>query len=55
MKGVWGAGALAKARGGRNIALGRDAGANVAGVRSDNIEIGNKGTGTDTATTRIGT
>ena len=50
-----GSGALAKVRGRRNIALGPDAGANVAGVRSDNIEIGNRGLGTDTATTRIGT
>jgi trimeric autotransporter adhesin len=50
-----GSGALAKARGRRNIALGPDAGANVSGVRSDNIEIGNRGLGTDAATTRIGT
>jgi trimeric autotransporter adhesin len=50
-----GAGALAKVRGARNIALGKDAGANVSGVRSDNIEIGNRGLGTDSATTRIGT
>jgi trimeric autotransporter adhesin len=50
-----GANALAKVRGRRNIALGPDAGANVSGVRSDNIEIGNKGLGTDAATTRIGT
>ena len=45
-----GAGALAKTRGRRNIALGKDAGALVNGVRSDNIEIGNKGLGTDSAT-----
>ena len=50
-----GSNALAKVRGRRNIALGPDAGANVSGLRSDNIEIGNKGLGTDSATTRIGT
>ena len=50
-----GSGALAEVRGRRNIALGTDAGANITGVRSDNIEIGNEGLGSDSATIRIGT
>jgi hypothetical protein len=38
-----GSNALSKARGRLNIALGQDAGANVIGVHSDSIEIGQQG------------